>query len=46
MLRTMHSCCTAPLEAATAARTLYLWRLQGLLHCAMLRAYREGRVTA
>ena len=46
MLRTMVSMLHGAAGAAVAALPLYLWRLQGLLHCAMLRAYREGRVTA
>ncbi|MBN8797775.1 MAG: hypothetical protein J0H45_00190, partial [Stenotrophomonas nitritireducens] len=41
-----HRCCTPPRTPSPGHPPLYLWRLQGLLHCAMLRAYREGRVTA
>ncbi|ALJ27962.1 hypothetical protein AOT14_15710 [Stenotrophomonas acidaminiphila] len=46
MLRSIASMLHAAADTLPGASPLYLWRLQGLLHCAMLRPYREGRVTA
>jgi|GEM_PF-6527423 len=46
MLRSIAAMLHAAADAPRGMPPLYFWRLQGLLHCAMLRPYREGRVTA